>query len=345
MIRLVALVCGLLCSALGIAPLAAAAAPEPQQLAELGTCKLVNGTTIEGCRIGYRTYGRLNSTRTNIVVFPTWYNGRTADVTQFVRSGGLLDPDKYFIVAIDALGDGVSSSPSVASEGQRATAFPHFAIADMVDIEHRFLTTTFHVDHVHAVMGISMGGMQAFQWSARYPHFMDVVIAINGTPWLTAADRLTWSIMRQSILLDPDYRKGAYDKEPPLNLGNEVDAMFSYTGAYRARATSLADFQTWLAQTHAQESVGANNRLWQIDAIEHQDVLQGAGAETLEQRDLPRMLIVASSKDQTVNPLPSLEWAKRTRSQLFVLDGDCGHLAPLCEMDKLAPVVAAALAG
>lgn len=335
----------LFCSALASPASPAVIGNDAQQFADMGRCELASGSVIENCRIGYRTFGKLNSARSNIIAFPTWYNGRSEDIAPLVRPGGLLDPDKYFVVAIDSLGDGVSSSPSNAAPAQRGTAFPHFTLADMVDIEHRLIETEFGAKHIKAVVGISMGGMQAYQWAVRYPSYMDVVVAINGTPWLTSADRLTWSIMRQSIQNDPDYRGGTYDQEPPLRLANEVDVMFSYTGAFRARATSIGDFDAWLKQADAQRSIGANNRLWQIDAIAHQDLRDAGGADAQAKRPLPSMLVVTSSNDQTVNPLPSLEWARRAGSRLLVLNGDCGHMAPVCEIEKLIPAVNVALAG
>lgn len=75
----------------------------------------------------------------------------------------MVDPAKWFLIAVDALGDGVSSSPS-NSETQHGPAFPAFNTRDMVDAEYRMVTETFGIKHLHAVMGVSMGGMQTFEW-------------------------------------------------------------------------------------------------------------------------------------------------------------------------------------
>jgi len=338
------MVAGLLALSAVFGGAATRSAAAPPQFADLGDCPLVSGAVIKHCRVGYRVYGAPNSDRSNLVLFPSWYNGQTADMSLLVQPGVLLDPSKYFVITIDALGDGVSSSPSNGAAGQTGVAFPKFTIRDMVDIEHRLAISVFHAAHVHAVVGVSMGGMQAYEWAVRYPRYMDVVIAIEGTPWLNAADRLTWSIMRQSIEEDPDYRGGRYEREPRLKLGNEVDNMFAYTPAYRARTTSAASFPSYLAETDGEASIGANNRIWQIDAIQHLDILEGASVGALAHLDLPRMLVVTSANDHTVNPGPTLEWAKRTSSRLLVLDSDCGHMAILCEVSQIATAVDAALA-
>src|SRR5690348_10423123 len=100
------------------------------QFADLGTCSLVSGQHIEHCRLAYRAWGTLNSERNNAILFPTWFSGNSGNIAQFVGADKMLDPSKYFIVAIDALGDGNSSSPS-NSATQHGPDFPAFNTHDM----------------------------------------------------------------------------------------------------------------------------------------------------------------------------------------------------------------------
>jgi hypothetical protein len=78
-------------------------------------CALDSGKFIEPCLLAYRTYGRLNAEGSNAILFPTWYNGRSEDLKQLFGADKFVDTTKFFGVAIDALGDGVSSSPSISS--------------------------------------------------------------------------------------------------------------------------------------------------------------------------------------------------------------------------------------
>ena len=115
-------------------PSPAHAADGEQQFAELGQCKLESGQVIENCRVGYRTFGRLDSARDNAVLMPTWLYGRSADLVSLFGNGDasphLVDTSRYFGIAIDALGDGVSSSPSI-SKTQHGPLFPQFTLREM----------------------------------------------------------------------------------------------------------------------------------------------------------------------------------------------------------------------
>ncbi|HEY2856992.1 MAG TPA: hypothetical protein VGJ21_01085, partial [Terracidiphilus sp.] len=108
--------CALAMFAFLAAALPAIAEEGAQQFADLGRCTLDIGQVIEHCRVGYRTLGTLNSAGSNAVLMPTWLNGRSEDLLPLVGpeagSRRLVDTTKYFVVLLDSLGDGVSSSPS-----------------------------------------------------------------------------------------------------------------------------------------------------------------------------------------------------------------------------------------
>jgi homoserine O-acetyltransferase/O-succinyltransferase len=117
-----------------------------QQFFELKNLKLVSGKTVPSCRVGYRTFGTLNAAKDNAVAFPTWFGGKSADLEQFFGPDRLVDTSKYFGVAIDAPGNGVSCSPS------NVPGLPQVAIADMVQAEYRVLTEGLGLKSVYAVV-------------------------------------------------------------------------------------------------------------------------------------------------------------------------------------------------
>jgi homoserine O-acetyltransferase len=187
-----------------------------QQFADFGDFKLENGSIIHDFRLGYRTLGSLNPDRSNAILWPTWLGGKSEDLLQFVGEGRVVDPNSYFVILVDSIGNGISISPS-NSRTQPLMKFPQFTIRDMVEAEHRLVTDVFHLTHLHAVVGISMGGMQTFEWAVAHPDFMDEAIPMLGSPESTSFDKLLWTAQIDSIELDPAWNNG--HPKAPLGPG------------------------------------------------------------------------------------------------------------------------------
>src|SRR5579859_4397358 len=220
-------------------------AGSPQQFADLGELKLESGVSIHGCRLGYRTLGTLNPAKSNAILFPTWFTGTTSDLLNVVSDKGYVDPGPYYWIFVDAIGNGVSCSPS-NSVTQHGVEFPEFTIRDMVESEHRLATETLGLTHVHAVMGVSMGGMQTFQWMVSYPEFMDVAVPIVGSPQSTSYDKLLWSTEEAAMVTDPEYMGGKYAVSPKLKTVALLHNLNLTTPEGRVEQTKTAAFETFL---------------------------------------------------------------------------------------------------
>ena len=302
------------------------------QVASLGRCALDSGQFIEPCMLAYRTYGRLNADGSNAILFPTWYNGRSEDLKQFFGPDKLVDSTRFFGVAVDALGDGVSSSPS-NSATQHGPRFPAITIRDMVRAEFRLATEALHLRHLHAVVGYSMGGMQAFEWMTDYPEFFDKAVPIAGTPRQTSYDLLNWDLLRRLIEADPGFDGGNYTVEPSLALANEFVALTVPSPAFTARTVSRAEFPQFLETSlNTQGGRDANDRLVQLQAMITQDVTRGG--RSLRDAALKvhvSQLIVVATNDHLVNPAPALEWAHSIQAPTYISTGDCGHRIFICD--------------
>ena len=311
--------------------LSVAAYGQDQQIADLGKCDLESGEVIESCRVGYRTLGSLNAAGDNAILVPTWFTGTSEELVEMVRPE-LLDPVRYFIVLADALGNGVSSSPS-NSPDQPFDQFPTIGIRDMVRAHHRLVTEVLGLERLHAVVGASMGGMQAFQWAVSYPGFAAKTVPVIGSPRLAAFDITLWETRIELLEL---YRAcdcfeakqlmagvSMLGSDPAL-LGEDIDRT-----AVRAAIDQRAiDRKLDAGVTYDVER--------QARAMINHDISRGFGGDLAAAAEAVKteMLIVVGSSDRIVTPGPALSFAEIVGARTLVLDSPCGHGAPWCEAER-----------
>jgi len=329
--------------ALALAAPALAAEDPPQQFAAIGDLPLVSGETLRDARIGYRVAGPLNAERSNVIVFPTWFTGTTGELLAFgpVGPGRVADTDRYHVILVDALGNGVSTSPSNSAQ-QPGADFPAIAIDDMVNATHALLREL-GFDHVRAVMGVSMGGMQTFQWLAQYPDFMDKAIPIDGTPKQTSYDTLLWRTHADAI---ETLLAAGVDNARTMRLLNSFTLLNLYTPEYfieNVAPDALAGFVADSAA--AAERKQAIDYLAQARALLAHDVYADY-ADTgtpYTERVRAEVLVVGSASDLMVNPAPARELAAALGARYAEVRSDCGHVGSGCEAWSVAAMVAAFL--
>jgi homoserine O-acetyltransferase len=308
------------------------AVAQEQQFANIGDLKLQNGGVIRNCRVGYRTFGRLAADRSNVIVFPTWASGTTEQLKGSIGPGRLIDSSTYFVVAVDALANGVSSSPS-NSRLQPRMRFPKFTLRDTVESQHRLLTQVLKIDRVKAVVGISMGGMQVFQWLVAYPNFMEKAIPIVGTPRPAPYDVVLWQAQIEGLMRDRDWRGGNYSVNPARMLDFAFGELLLTTPTdYNRRKTReqvLAD----LAKAQHEKRFDANDKIRQVQAMLALDVFREFRVVKA------KVFVVVAKFDHVVTPGPATEFAALIGAKLLDLDGDCGHLATACESQRLNKAV------
>jgi homoserine O-acetyltransferase len=316
------------------------ASAQEQKFADLGDFKLESGEVIRGCRIGYRTFGAPNADRSNAILVPTWASGTTGQLASNFGPGRLVDPAKYYVVAVDALGNGVSSSPS-NSAAQPRMKFPRFTVRDMVNTQHELLTKVLGVRHLRAVMGVSMGGMQTFQWLVSYPEFMDRAVPVVGSPRLAPYDLLLWQAQIDAIMNDPGWRGGEYTENPARSAEYEFGALLLTTPDEFNRRMTREKLSEELARAKTAQGFDANDKIRQDQAMMAHDVSApfGGSMERAAAAVKARVLVVVAARDHVVTPGPATEFAGLLKARLLTLEGDCGHLAPGCESQKLNPAV------
>lgn len=212
---------------------------QPQQLtfAEDELFQLDSGATLGPVTVAYETYGQLNADRTNAILITHALSGsahaagyhqpdesKTGWWDDCIGPGKAFDTNKFFIICSNVLGGCYGStgpaSPEPATGKPYGMRFPVVTIGDMVRAQVR-LIDHLGIDTLLCVAGGSMGGMQALEWAAHYPHRLKASIPIATTahhsPMLIALSE----VGRQAIYADPAWNNGDYydaDLKPDAGL-------------------------------------------------------------------------------------------------------------------------------
>jgi homoserine O-acetyltransferase len=249
----------------------------PHRLYQMGDFKLESGNVIKDFTISYVTHGTLNAKKSNAILMVTAIGGNHHRIDFLIGAGKALDTDKFFIVATDAIGNGLTTSPS-NSKTQHGPDFPHFTIRDMVQSQSMLLEHL-GITHVVAIVGASMGGMQTLQWGVSHPTFMDGLVALTPmartAPWSIAVNEAC----RKALMSDPAFQGGYYQKQPEMGWRLRADfqqVLLTQTPeGLKARFPEPLDVLPWIKSVEdAMVASGADANDWiaQSWAYDHHNV-------------------------------------------------------------------------
>mgnify|MGYP005987979853 CR=1 FL=1 len=185
---------------------------------------LDSGQALEGVEIAYQAYGELNDARSNAILIchaltgdqhvasahpvtgkPGWWE-------RMVGPGKPIDTDRFHVICANVIGScmGSTGPASAAADGDPyAMRFPVITIRDMVRAQVAMLDEL-GIERLHAVVGGSMGGMQALSLAANWPQRAERVLAIATTARHSAQNIAFHEVGRQAIMADPAWREGNY---------------------------------------------------------------------------------------------------------------------------------------
>src|SRR5665213_850796 len=185
--------------------------------------KFSDGQTLQDVRLHYTTMGTprrdANGRVTNAVLVLDGTNraGRVWLTPTFAGvlfgPGQLLDATKYYLILPDQLGAGLgkSTKPSDGLHGK----FPHYDYSDMVRASRTLLAQGLKVNHLHLLVGASMGCMEGYMWGESNPDDMDAMLLLSCLPVEVASrNRMVRKIMVDDIRLDPGWKNGDYSEQP-----------------------------------------------------------------------------------------------------------------------------------
>ena len=208
-----------------------------------GPFVLASGQSLAALDIAYETYGTLDAEGSNAVLvchaltmdqYVAGHNPRTGKPgwwPRLVGPGKPIDPARHFIICSNVLGgcSGSSGPASIDAATNRrfSMAFPVITIRDMVDAQARLLDHL-GVGRLAAVVGGSMGGMQALDWAVAYPDRVRSVVAIATAARHSAQNIAFHEVGRQAIMADPNWQGGDYADNAPPAAGLAVARMAAH---------------------------------------------------------------------------------------------------------------------
>jgi homoserine O-acetyltransferase len=249
-----------------------------KRVARLPDLRLESGAVLHDVPVGYETYGRF--TGANAILICHFFSGTSHAAGRYaphdllpgwwdavIGPGKAFDTDRYFVVAIDALGCVRRDRPhGVTASAADGPGFPAIAIGDMVAAQRQVLSQL-GVDQLVAVAGPSLGAMQALEWALRHPADVPAVVAAIAPLALQPRERALYAAMGDAIRQDPAFQGGAYAPGTPLpGLATAVKLMTLAAGGRDLPGAPPLDgsdaFERWLDREAATRAAAVDANAW-----------------------------------------------------------------------------------
>jgi homoserine O-acetyltransferase len=180
--------------------------------------RLQCGGVLPEAKLVYKTYGRLNADRSNVILYPTSYGAQHRDIEWLIGPDRILDSSRYFIVVPNMFGNGLSSSPSNLEPQPNAPCWPHFTHVDNVTAQRQMLRDVFGIERLALAYGWSMGGQQALHWGALYPDSVQRIAAVCCSARTSPHNKVFLEGLRAVLTTDPAWQSGRFVSKPEQGL-------------------------------------------------------------------------------------------------------------------------------
>ena len=176
--------------------------------------QIEDGSVLPDLHVAYETRGTLAAGRDNAILLLPGAIGDRHAFDAIVGPGTIFDTDKYFVITVDPIGGGDSSSPA---EGM-GQDFPRYTIRDMMEAEHALVSRELGLSRLYAIGGLSMGSFVALEWGIHHPEMVGSLVLLAPSPKSDAGFRLTVDLVNTVIALDPEWQGGHYSRNPVEGL-------------------------------------------------------------------------------------------------------------------------------
>ncbi|NIT14717.1 MAG: alpha/beta fold hydrolase, partial [Candidatus Dadabacteria bacterium] len=130
-----------------------------------------------------------------------------------------LDPSEHFIILINQIGSGLSSSPHNTPAPYGMSNFPNVRISDDVRAQHKLITEKFGIEKLALVFGASMGGQQVWEWAVRYPDMVERIAPVAITAKNSSHAFIFADTLNEALKSDPNWNGGNYNKSSDVRVG------------------------------------------------------------------------------------------------------------------------------
>jgi len=345
------------------------------------------GKSIKNVRVGYETYGKLNSSGDNAIFIAHFFSGTSHAAGRYkadekaagywdaiIGPGRAIDTDKYFVVSADTLANLNVKSPTVGTTGPATlnpdtgkpygSSFPVITMGDSVRV-HKALVDSLGVKKLVAAAGASGGSIQAMEWAAQYPEFVERVIHVIG-PGLDIHPYVIGllDLWMMPIKMDPNWKGGDYFGGPEPNEGvAQALKTVTLTALHFGWAEKVHGYK-WAAEgKNPADAMGnlfaiedslyktGQSRASATDAAHFVWMAKANQLYNLEKQQAQikaKVLFLPSKTDMVFPPELSRRWAEKLRAQgnyveLYEIDGTSGHLDGLFSIAKVGEQIKAFL--
>ena len=184
------------------------------QLSSVLDFQFEDGSILPDVHIAYETHGTLSPARDNAIILIPGAIGDRHTFDPAIGPGKTFDTDKYFVITVDPIGGGESSSPA---EGM-GQDFPRYTIRDMMATLYALVSRELGLSRLHAVGGLSMGSFIALEWAIHHPAMVDNLVLLAPSPKSDAGFQLIIDLVNTVIALDPEWQGGRYAHNPVEGL-------------------------------------------------------------------------------------------------------------------------------
>lgn len=280
--------------------------------------------------IRYRTYGRYSAEAGNCVLVFSYYTGTDQSYLPWIGPGRPLDPARHFVVMLNHLGGGVSSSPS-STRGR----FPAMSIADNARAA-RLVLDELGVDRVRLAAGWSLGGIQSLEFALQNPGTVEAVLALCSAARCAPVNQVFLDSVAAALEADPRFA-AADPQDPPLaglDAFGRIYAGWAYSEAFYTDRlhrefgdATAEDVLTGWGRDH--QAMDAGDLMASLQMWRAADLGAGRGGLEAALTGLQARTILMPS---TTDAYFTLEENRRTavrlpRGQLRELDSPLGHVA------------------